>query len=117
MRSFLLLFWLLCLGTVTAFGDPLLPGETETVFSMDNEPNSSDGAVYEDNATAQHIEQAPQARYLYSSIVAKPERLFKGEIFELTLRTIVTTEAFETLQYRFDGGTGVELLTPEPERD
>ena len=113
MRSFLLLFWLLCLGTVTAYGEPLLPGEPDTALTTENEPNSSDGAAYDDSS----IRETPQARYLYSSIVTKPERLFKGEIFELTLRSIVTTEAFETLQYRFDGGTGVELLTPEPERD
>ena len=115
MRTFLILLWLFCLGTVNASGATALP---ETYFMMQDETDDSGEPGLDDgNTTVVELPLAPQERYLYSSIVSKPERLFKGEIFPLTLRTIVTTEAFETLQYRFEGGTGVELLTPEPERD
>lgn len=116
MRAFLILLWLLCLGTATASGVAALP---ETYFMLQDETDDGgeNGGFDDGNTTVFDLQEAPQERYLYSSIVSKPERLFKGEIFSVTLRSIVTTEAFETLQYRFEGGTGVELLTPEPERD
>ena len=116
MRFLLPLLWIFCLGVITAFGAPETTEDAQTAFSVQESP-VDDASGYDENTTVTEIEPAPKARYLYSSVYSKPERLFKGEVFQVTLRTIVTTEAFETLQYRLDGGQGVELLNPDPERD
>ena len=57
-----------------------------------------------------------EERQLYVSVVSVPDSLFKGEIFSIELRAVVTTDGFDAFGYRFEGGYGVRLLSAEPIR-
>ncbi len=61
-------------------------------------------------------EPVVQQKVLYLSYVSVPERVFKGEIFSLTVRTLSTEDRFEDINYAFKHGHGYKLLTPIPER-
>jgi hypothetical protein len=68
----------------------------------------------EQSVFAMHVN--PTGRNLYTTLFAKPDRLFQGEIFSITLRSIVTASDYTELGYRFSGGQGIRLLSEEPER-
>lgn len=55
-------------------------------------------------------------KVLYLSYEKVPERLFKGEIFPLTVKTLSTMEGFEEITYHFSNAQGVNLITEKPER-
>ncbi|MDX1295547.1 MAG: hypothetical protein R3302_04735 [Sulfurimonadaceae bacterium] len=59
---------------------------------------------------------AIQQKVLYLNYVELPERVFKGEIFTLTVKVLSTEEHFEDISYSFKHGNGYKLLTPVPER-
>ncbi|MEJ2468489.1 MAG: hypothetical protein P8Y65_04805 [Campylobacterales bacterium] len=122
MRPILLAFLLALFGTLHADDVQFDLPETEMPLKAAHEQNDDESTSFfweseEENATAEAAAETPAARHLYTTLVEKPERLFKGEIFSITLRSIVTTERFDALQYTFSGGTGVERLSEEPERE
>lgn len=78
-------------------------------------PDSFDFFSFDDNDTPA-LPPIPEGKHLYASLLSKPERLFKGEVFALTFRTVVTVDSFETMGYRFEHARGLEFLTVEPER-
>jgi len=119
MRLLLITIWLVFLGTFSAYAaaSDNLP-ETQTFHLA--ESSVDDGGTMdmpeEDTSVSALPEPEPQ-RYLYSTLVQKPDRLFKGEIFQITLRTIVATNAFRSVQYNIIGGQGVKLLSSDPVRE
>jgi len=124
MRLILLAFVLGLLGMLHAEDMRFSLPETEMPLAASdqnvhqNEPESSFWMFGEEENDAQTSDpEAPAVRHLYTTLVEKPDRLFKGEIFSITLRSIVTTDLFDSLQYAFSGGTGVERLSEEPERE
>ena len=52
--------------------------------------------------------------FKYSEI---PERVYKGQIFSITVKTTVLTENFDDIRYKFIGGRGVKQQNFEPERE
>ena len=55
-------------------------------------------------------------KILYLSYAKLPERVFRGEIFSLTLKVLSTEAHFEDIDYTVSRGHGYKLLTPVPER-
>jgi hypothetical protein len=55
-------------------------------------------------------------KVLYLSYVDVPERVFKGEIFPVTLKSLSTIRTFDAITYAFKRSQGVKLLNREPER-
>jgi hypothetical protein len=103
MRAFLLLLWLGFFGVLQAAQFVTEVPQTVMPFSTHDD---------EDAPAA----EASQARHVYTTLQTKPDRIFKGEIFSVTLRSIVTTDHFDALTYRFSSGSGVKLLSDKPER-
>jgi len=52
--------------------------------------------------------------FKYSEI---PKRVYKGQIFSVTVKTTVLTENFDDIRYKFIGGRGVKRLSLEPVRE
>jgi len=72
-------------------------------------------AVYaqwnEDNRTSVIVQKV-----LYLSYVDVPERVFKGQIFAVTLKVLSTIGQVDNLTYTFSEAKGLRLLSNEPER-
>jgi hypothetical protein len=65
--------------------------------------------VFDENDTpvvSQHI--------LYSYYDYVPKRIFKGQIFPITIKTLSTEKNFEEISYEFYNGSGVRLLNEKP---
>jgi hypothetical protein len=56
-----------------------------------------------------------ERKQLYLTVSQRPEHLFKGQVFFIELKAVVTTRGFEKIDYRFEGGRGIERLGDEPE--
>ena len=55
-------------------------------------------------------------KVLYLNYAEQPERVYKGQIFTVTYKTLSTVEYFEDILYSFQQGRGVKVLNSEPER-
>ncbi len=55
-------------------------------------------------------------KVLYLNYAEHPERVYKGQIFSVTYKTLSTVEHFEDILYSFKRGQGVKVLNTEPER-
>jgi hypothetical protein len=122
MRTILLALVLALFGMLHADDVRFDLPETEMPLEASQQQSDSESPSFfweseEENATAEAAAETPAARHLYTTLVEKPERLFKGEIFSITLRSILTTDLFDALEYTFSGGTGIERLSEEPERE
>jgi len=115
MHRLLLVFWLSCIGLLGA--DTVFENNIPAAPASVGEGNRTDAEIPREQQSAFTMHVTSENRNVYTTIVRKPERLFRGEIFSVTLRSIVTTEAYQTLQYRFSGGEGLQLLGSEPERE
>ncbi|WP_345972053.1 hypothetical protein [Sulfurimonas diazotrophicus] len=116
MRSLLLLLWLGTIGLLQAVTIVTDLPETVMPFTMQaEEPN--DAAEVESADFSVQEDETPDTRHLYATLVEKPERLFKGEIVSIVIRTVITTDLFDDLSYRFSGGSGLSLLSDSPERE
>ncbi|HHH72343.1 MAG TPA: hypothetical protein ENL04_00765 [Sulfuricurvum sp.] len=118
MHRLLLALWLSCavwLHAATGFFDTngsTLPLSIQQAQKHKDAARTDAGM--EQSVFTMHV--TPTGRHLYSTLYAKPDRLLRGEIFAVTLRSIVTANDYKTLGYRFSGGEGVRLLGKEPER-
>lgn len=112
MPRLLFALWFACLGVLQA---------QNNLFDTNTAPLSvrqadTEGDTPESEQSVFTMHTPSQERHLYTTLASKPERLFKGEIFAITLRSIVTADTFQTLGYRFVGGRGLQLLDNTPER-
>ncbi|MDQ7044100.1 MAG: hypothetical protein Q9M34_11315 [Sulfurimonas sp.] len=55
-------------------------------------------------------------KVIYLSYDNVPQRVIKGEIFPITLKTLSTVRDFEDIEYEFTNISGLEMLTETPER-
>ena len=55
-------------------------------------------------------------KVIYLSYDKVPQRVIKGEIFPITLKSLSTVRDFEDIEYKFSNISGLELLTDIPER-
>jgi len=115
MRSLLLLLWLGTFGLLQAA--TIITEIPETVMPSTTQAESNEDApAVEESSPFSLFGRAPE-RHLYATLTEKPERLFKGEIVSIAIRTVITTDRFDKLIYRFNGGSGLELLSETPERE
>lgn len=118
LHRLLLAFWLLGAGLLqaaTGFFDTngsTLPLSIQQ--AKQNRAVTEQDSGMEQSVFTMHV--TPEGRHLYTTLHEKPERLIKGEIFAVTLRSIVTADDFKSLDHRFSGGQGIQLLDKEPER-
>ncbi len=62
------------------------------------------------------VEEEIQAKLLYQSYFELPEKLFKGQVFTLTIKALSAREDYESLTYDFSNSLGLKLLSVEPIR-
>jgi hypothetical protein len=99
--------------TATSFLDD--GGRSTGFFRDDEEPTETFGEEQESTSIFSS-EPEVQPKVLYLSYTEVPERVFRGEIFSLTLKVLSTEAQFEDIDYTVGGGSGYKLLTPVPER-
>ncbi|MEA1983495.1 MAG: hypothetical protein U9N39_08115 [Campylobacterota bacterium] len=56
-------------------------------------------------------------KVIYFSYDEVPQRVIKGEIFSLTLKTLSTVKDFDNIDYDFSNHYGLEILTESPQRE
>ncbi len=102
MRFFLLLLFSLIISNaqaeVSVFG---------TESAQESEISNEDEVV---------VEEEIQAKLLYQSYYELPTKLFKGQVFTLTIKALSAEQDFEGLNYNFSNETGLSLLSEEKER-
>jgi len=59
------------------------------------------------------IEPEIQAKLLYQSYFKPPTKLFKGQIFTLTIKTLSAKKNFDDLKYEFTNALGLTLVSDE----
>lgn len=102
MRALLLLFfcWNLLHAENTLSGDAAAQGsDLTTIFAEPSEQFTVSPPSIE------------QQRHIYTTITHQPKQLIVGEIFPVTLRTIVTVPDVTALVYRYAHGRDVEPLS------
>lgn len=108
--------WFACLGMLQAQNSFFDTNGTTLPLTIEQAKMHKKGGAADTEQSVFTMQVSPQERHLYTTLASKPERLIKGEIFSITLRSIVTAENFQTLGYRFKGGRGLQLLDNTPER-
>lgn len=58
-------------------------------------------------------EEEIQAKRLYQSYHELPKKLFKGQVFTLTIKALSTNENYKSLDYDFSNEEGITLLSEE----
>ena len=66
--------------------------------------------------TVESEKEKIQAKLLYQSYVELPQKLFKGQIFALTIKALSANEDYESLSYAFSNAVGLHLLSEEHAR-
>lgn len=102
MRFFLLLLFTLIISNAQA---------EVSVFGTENAQQSIEST--EDEETA---EEEIQAKLLYQSYYELPKKLFKGQVFTLTIKALSAKKEYERLDYNFSNASGLTLLSDEKER-
>ncbi|MDD5399787.1 MAG: hypothetical protein PHQ93_01190 [Sulfurimonas sp.] len=101
MKTFLLAWLLLC---TTLFATPTDAPEADNSANTQNIANSSE-------AEAQEV-----AKVIYLSYEKIPSRVLKGEVFEVTIKTISTVKNFIDIKYELSNSKGLKLLNNSPTR-
>ncbi len=65
----------------------------------------------------QSIVEAPLPKVLYLSLKDVPERIIKGEIFSITLKTLSTVKKFQNITYKFANQKGLKSINKVPYRE
>lgn len=63
------------------------------------------------DANVSDIEEEIEAKLLYQSYSELPKKLFKGQFFPLTIKSLWTQEAYKSLDYDFSDARGLKLLS------
>lgn len=101
MKTFLLLWLLLC---ATLFAGPTDASEADNPANTQSIANSSEAEAQE------------AAKVIYLSYEKIPSRVLKGEIFEVTIKTISTVKNFIDIKYELSNSKGLKLLNNSPTR-
>ncbi|PHR55597.1 MAG: hypothetical protein COA44_10135 [Arcobacter sp.] len=80
-----------------------------------NTSHSTGFSSFEDNNT---LEEKPaiEAKLLYQSYVNLPKKLFKGQIFTITIKALSAQKDYESLNYTFSSAMGIRRLAKDKER-
>ncbi len=63
-----------------------------------------------------HSEEEIEAKLLYQSYFELPQKLFKGQVFPLTIKSLSAKEDYLSLSYDFSDALGLQLLSNEQQR-
>ncbi len=66
--------------------------------------------VFADSNTST-VEEEIEAKLLYQSYYELPKKLFKGQVFPLTIKALSAKEEYESIEYAFSSPTGLQLLS------
>jgi hypothetical protein len=114
MRFFLLLLFSLIISNaqaeVSAFGIESTQ-QTEEI----KEPEEIE-KLEAPEAPEEVVKEEIQAKLLYQSYYELPKKLFKGQVFTLTIKALSAKKDYESLDYSFSNETGLTLLSDERER-
>ena len=95
----------------------LLLSFTLSFANIQDENSSQEGTAVDQNFSKADIaEDEIQAKLLYQSYYELPKKLFKGQVFTLTIKALSAKEDYESLSYEFSNAIGLELLETEPVR-
>ena len=56
-------------------------------------------------------------KVLYLSHEESPNRVIKGEVFSITIKTISTVKNFDNIKYKFSNYSGLKALNTVPYRE
>ena len=81
------------------------------------EPSVFDNnSTQEDQELSEPEEPRIQAKLLYQSYYELPKKLFKGQIFTLTIKSLSAQKDYESLNYNFSQAYSIKKLDKEKER-
>jgi len=111
MRFFLLflLSFSLCFANTEVNSTEVL--DEPSVFFDLNNTNQSEAPV-----TEEPPEPEIEAKLLYQSYFEPPKKLFKGQIFTLTIKALSAQKDYESMNYNFSQAQGIKRLDKDKER-
>jgi len=109
---------------LTLFCFSLLFATTQTnTVGVISEPSVFDLNTTEHNTSLEaiEVEEEPkepeiEAKLLYQSYFEPPKKLFKGQIFTLTIKALAAQQDYESLNYDFSKAQGIKRLDKDKER-
>jgi len=84
--------------------------------SQDNSDSAPTEEIIQDSSTEQSQSLAP-SKAIYLSYERVPERVLKGEVFKVTIKSLCVVKDFTDIAYELIGGQGVKLLSDTPSRN
>lgn len=102
----LLLAWLLLFSTLSANPSDLPESD-----------NSANTQNLNQNGDTNEVAVAELPKVLYLSYEKVPQRVLKGEIFPLTIKTLSTIKDFVDITYELSNSEGLKLLSDFPSRE
>lgn len=88
--------------------------------NIDNSQETNDSATAEEivkDSDLEEINIAPSSKVIYLSYEALPDRVLKGEIFKVTIKSLCVVKDFTDITYELVDGQGVKLVSNVPSRD
>ncbi len=82
-----------------------------------NETTTTVNYLNKSDDTNQTISTANLPKVIYLNFQKLPQRVIKGEIFSITLKTLSTVQDFTDITYRLTNQKGLKLLSEYPYRD
>lgn len=114
MRFFLLLLLSLIITNAQA---------EVSAFGIENTQQTEEIEAPEEIEKPDELEEAEeavkeeiQAKLLYQSYYELPKKLFKGQVFTLTIKVLSAKNDYESMEYNFSNEAGITLLSEEKER-
>jgi len=88
--------------------------------NIDDLRGTNDSATAEEIVKYSDLEEiniAPSSKVIYLSYQALPDRVLKGEIFKVTVKSLCVVKDFADITYELINAKGVKLLSNVPSRD
>lgn len=63
------------------------------------------------------IQEERKAKFLYQSYYELPKKLFKGQVFTITIKTLSTKKGFDDIVYEFSSSVGLKNISNERKRE
>ncbi|WP_294890171.1 hypothetical protein [Sulfurimonas sp. RIFCSPLOWO2_12_36_12] len=99
----LLLVWLLLYGVIFA--------------NVDDATQEIDSSVNSANTEEEITQNDALQKVIYLSYEKIPQRVIKGEIFKVTIKTLCVVKDFVDITYELSGSEGLKLLSDFPSRE
>jgi hypothetical protein len=87
------------------------------IDDLQNANSPADTEEIVKDSDLEEVNIAPSAKVIYLSYEALPERVLKGEIFKVTIKSLCVVKEFTDITYELINGQGVKLLSNIPSRN